>query len=638
MNSKQTMSKRKHSIVWNFFTAQDEIKATCNICHQNLSYKASISNLKQHMNRKHPTIKLIAHDQNSQTTSAQVVENIAISRPGISSSFNETENVSKKICSTTTSTTLRKTSNLEQTSLSVYKKLNVAQKKVIDDKLLLMITADFQPLSIVEDVGFRAYTEALVPSYTLPSRKFLSQTLLPAKYLEVYNKSKEMIKDAVSITLTTDFWTSCKNEGFLALTAHYIDSQFQVKNMLLEVASYEESHTSTNVAKEIKRIINEWGIEEQKILLTVSDNAANIKKAIIDELRWRFFGCLAHTINLIVQDALKTEDANILVTKVKDIVSYFRRSTVAKTKLDFYQRQNGCEPKKLLQSVVTRWNSVYFMCERFLEIKEEVRAALAVLGKEDLPRLTNDELERLREMVEILSPMEEVTRAMSGEKYVTLSSVIIIKSCLHSVYSELQKKTFSVQSQQIITDVINGLNKRLTNLESSSTLLISTFLDPRFKNVGFNSESVTESAKEKVSNLLTNYIASHSSHDHHEQEIQSNQQAPTSSKADSIWSSFDKKAATFIPKGTIRSRAIIELQRYLEEPILPRHCDPLIWWKSHAYNYPYLSKVVQEKFGTVATSVACERVFSKTGELLSLRRNRLTSEKVKQIMFINKNN
>jgi hypothetical protein len=92
-----------------------------------------------------------------------------------------------------------------------------------------------------------------------------------------------------------------------------------------------------------------------------------------------------------------------------------------------------------------------------------------------------------------------------------------------------------------------------------------------------------------------------------------------------------------VPTDTCKSRAIIELQRYIEEPLLPRHCDPLNWWKTHAYNYPNLSRVVREKFGTVATSVPCERVFSKTGELLSARRNRLGSEKVKQIMFINKN-
>jgi DNA-binding transcriptional regulator PaaX len=62
---------------------------------------------------------------------------------------------------------------------------------------------------------------------------------------------------------------------------------------------------------------------ENKILLAVSDNAANIKKAIKEDLKWRHFGCLAHTINLIVQDALKSIEP-LIVEKAKALVSHFK--------------------------------------------------------------------------------------------------------------------------------------------------------------------------------------------------------------------------------------------------------------------------------------------------------------------------
>jgi hypothetical protein len=57
---------RKNSIVLKFFTPQNEIKASCNLCCQSLSYKSSISNLKQHMTRKHLTIKLLPKGSNWQ--------------------------------------------------------------------------------------------------------------------------------------------------------------------------------------------------------------------------------------------------------------------------------------------------------------------------------------------------------------------------------------------------------------------------------------------------------------------------------------------------------------------------------------------------------------------------------------------
>jgi hypothetical protein len=40
--------------------------------------------------------------------------------------------------------------------------------------------------------------------------------------------------------------------------------------------------------------------------------------------------------------------------KVSNIVSHFRRSANAKSRLDNIQRQQGNEPKKLIRDVVTR--------------------------------------------------------------------------------------------------------------------------------------------------------------------------------------------------------------------------------------------------------------------------------------------
>jgi hypothetical protein len=46
-----------------------------------------------------------------------------------------------------------------------------------------MITIDFQPFSIIEDMGFQAYSKALNPSYTQPSRKFFFTDIIASKIL-----------------------------------------------------------------------------------------------------------------------------------------------------------------------------------------------------------------------------------------------------------------------------------------------------------------------------------------------------------------------------------------------------------------------------------------------------------------------
>jgi hypothetical protein len=202
-------SKRKSSVIWNFFTVQNEIKASCNFCQQHLSYKSSITNLKQHIERKHPGIKLLRSTSQSCSGSGNSRNIEAEAEDPVPATTQEDVQPTQRPgntpipCSSTDKTitvaTVPSTSNLKpklqqrQDTITFQKKLNLNKKKYIDDKLLQMITSDFQPFSIIEDMGFQAYSKALNPSYTLPSRKFVSQTLLPAKLLKIHTKSKNLI-------------------------------------------------------------------------------------------------------------------------------------------------------------------------------------------------------------------------------------------------------------------------------------------------------------------------------------------------------------------------------------------------------------------------------------------------------------
>lgn len=105
-----------------------------------------------------------------------------------------------------------------------------------------------------------------------------------------------------------------------------------------------------------------------------------------------------------------------------------------------------------------------------------------------------------------------------------------------------------------------------------------------------------------------------------------------------LWLLLDNAVDQSRPSSSATADAITEVDRYLTEANIQRAEDPLEYWKMQKYLYPHLYSLALQFLCTPASSVPCERVFSKAGEVLSKKRNRLSPNTVKQLLFLNKNN
>jgi hypothetical protein len=114
----------------------------------------------------------------------------------------------------------------------------------------------------------------------------------------------------------------------------------------------------------------------------------------------------------------------------------------------------------------------------------------------------------------------------------------------------------------------------------------------------------------------------------------SSSETTCSDSESSIWNSLDQVYAKRAPSINPRARAIMEVQRYVEDELLNRKNDPLEWWNKSGHLYSQLSKLVKTFCCCLDTSVPCERIFSKGRNILSDRRTRLSSNKVKQLLFL----
>ncbi|XP_064456877.1 zinc finger BED domain-containing protein 4-like [Ornithodoros turicata] len=217
-------------------------------------------------------------------------------------------------------------------------------------------------------------------------------------------------------------WTSCTTDSYLTVTCHFLQGTV-MGSAVLSTTVFHGSHTAENVAQAIGDVADDWGIR-YTIVALVTDNDKRMILAArllgIDHLP-----CFAHTLNLTVQDGLKSSDElNTVLLKCKNILRHIRSSSVATAKLREEQERIGKVPQlKLIKETPTRWNSIFYMLKRILEVWEAPTLTLSKLPRAPSP-LSAEDVMLIEDVVAILEPFEEATKLMSGDQYTTISLVI----------------------------------------------------------------------------------------------------------------------------------------------------------------------------------------------------------------------
>src|SRR6266498_814235 len=116
------------------------------------------------------------------------------------------------------------------------------------------------------------------PEFIIPGEKKI-RMMIAHSYGYNRDKLTQLLKTAQSISLTTDLWTSHSKHGYLGLTATWINQNFEIMNVLLEITYFPTPHTAIEIASTIKKIMQKWKIEDRVITIT-TDNGANIVSAI----------------------------------------------------------------------------------------------------------------------------------------------------------------------------------------------------------------------------------------------------------------------------------------------------------------------------------------------------------------------
>ena len=113
----------------------------------------------------------------------------------------------------------------------------------------------------------------------MPSRHYIAEKGIPALHTKVHERVQRHLKEATSISLTTDLWSSgVAPMSLLSLTAPWIDSSFTLHNVVLHASELRGNHTAERIQKAIEEMLAKWDINKYQVHVVMRDNAANMKK------------------------------------------------------------------------------------------------------------------------------------------------------------------------------------------------------------------------------------------------------------------------------------------------------------------------------------------------------------------------
>ncbi|XP_019164427.1 PREDICTED: zinc finger BED domain-containing protein RICESLEEPER 2-like [Ipomoea nil] len=246
----------------------------------------------------------------------------------------------------------------------------VFNQDAIRSALCEMIIIDELPFRFVEGQGFKRFILVACPRFLIPSRWTISRDIYQIFLDERLNLKKFFRVGTQRVSLTTDTWTSVQRINYMCITAHFLDDQWKLHKKIISFVPVS-SHKGEYIAKALESCLLEWGIKN--VFTVTVDNASSndtamgfFKSKLLSwgsssvKVQYMHMRCIAHILNLVVQDGLKFADES--VKRVRDAVRWVRNSPARLTKFREFAELFGVEAKSALHlDVPTRWNSTYIM-------------------------------------------------------------------------------------------------------------------------------------------------------------------------------------------------------------------------------------------------------------------------------------
>jgi len=155
--------------------------------------------------------------------------------------------------------------------------------KVHKDEILsghaMFVALDFRPINTIQGEGFLHLMKSINKQYIPFSRETVTSrisTIAKERRTLLFSEMKQHD----SIAITYDCWRDQSKKDWLGVTSHFIDKNWNMHQVILDVKHLTDRHTAEKISSMIREIFNQGDLDINRLLACVTDNASNMISSV----------------------------------------------------------------------------------------------------------------------------------------------------------------------------------------------------------------------------------------------------------------------------------------------------------------------------------------------------------------------
>ncbi|XP_045913609.1 zinc finger BED domain-containing protein 4 isoform X1 [Micropterus dolomieu] len=563
---------------------------------------------------------------------------------------------------------------------------------LISEAIAKMIVRDLQPVSIVENQGFRELLQLLEPRYTPERQHYIQSQLLPAYAYQAQLATRQALASTHALSLSLDLWRGLAGatSGYLGVTCHFLTSDWQMHSALLACLPLTGGSSGNRVLSEFDEVCHSHGVSGKAFRVVAdpflatsaitakpcclpgfvgspplangqneddggeADNGNAVEEGIRnghvdggEEGEWEDswweqslgvcrVDCFSRSLEQCVSEGLRScPQLSSSLAKAACFYNYIT-SAVPPEKLN--QVFDG--PGLILGGpgntplAARDWAAQLKVLRRLLDSVEFLEE---MSGPGELA-LGGSERARLRELTDTLEPFTEAWDMVHGDRQVDTQtdrhvSVSLALPCVLGLRKHLSE-TSTPHCPSLLVGLSQAVESRLAPLLEDPLYITATTLDPQFK---LTWSSNPDWHRQVLIEELSKHSTASGPTDPNTDLLAQSQTPPAPAPSPVSSLSRPCKLFSFIKqRPTAQAKSLEqELAVYLREE--PTDEEALHYWRRKAIDFPLLAQVAKRAFTIPACGTVVESIFTTAGRFLRPERGRVLPKNLETLIYLKAN-